>query len=174
MLVLSLDELLALRKCSVIDEIIPQSWICQVSNFYFIYTVIQICYSDSDNHLIPDQGQAEAGEKLQGIKFWECMKPWLGYNSCGKSLDLSCTLILSVTCSNLNRIIWSKGSLGVLIWKSAAKQERNAHLRDCCLVKLLLLYLLQWSDSNLHQLRICPGVFYLLLQSPKKHTKFTH
>lgn len=104
-----------------------QSWICQFSNFYFIYTVIQICYSDSDNNLIPDQGQAEAGERLQGIKFWECMKPWLGYNSCGKSLDLSCTFILSVTCCNPNRIIWSKGSLGVLSFQNQQQNKKEMH-----------------------------------------------
>lgn len=55
------------------------------------------------------------------------MKPWLGYNSCGKSLDLICTLILSVTCSNPNRIIWSKGSLGVLSFQNQQQNKKERH-----------------------------------------------
>lgn len=55
------------------------------------------------------------------------MKPWLGYNSCGKSLELICTLILSVTCSNPNRIIWSKSSLGVLSFQNQQQNKKEMH-----------------------------------------------
>lgn len=127
MLVLLLAELFALRKCSVVDKIIPSPEYAKFPTFIWYTQWYNICYSDSDNNLIPDQGQAEAGGRLQGIKFWECMKPWLGFNSCGKSLDFICTLILSVTCSNPNRIIWSRGSLGVLSFQNQQQNRKEMH-----------------------------------------------
>lgn len=48
-----------------------------------------------------------------------------------------------------NRISWSKSSLGVLSFKNQQQNKKEMHdLRDCRLVKLLLLYWLQWSDAK--------------------------
>lgn len=120
-----------------------------------------IQWNDSDNILIPDQGQAaETGERLQRIKFWECMMPWLGYNSCGQSSKLICNLILFTTYSDPQEDILVKSS------ESSHFKISNKTINKCitwgtvscfCHIQLSVLMLIytSWEPAPLYFIYSC-------------------
>lgn len=88
------------------------------------------------------------------------MRPWLVITHVERAQSWSVLLFYSWPALTPNRIIWSKSSLGVLSFQNQKQNKKEMHnLRNYQSVRLLLLYSLQWTDANLHQLIIYPDVF---------------